>query len=92
MPENFRTLAGQCPTPGGSLARVNINVSNWKASKGVKHIWNAGMATLYRMNDGRFELHGGSRRDRLEALEMASLFHHEAVFDPTCPTKHPERN
>lgn len=72
---------------------MKIIATNWKASKGAKHIWNSGLAALYRMTDGRFELHGGSRHDRLEALEMASLFHHEAVFDPACPpAKHPERN
>jgi hypothetical protein len=74
------------------MANVKIIATHWKASKGAKHIWNAGLAALYRMADGRFELHGGSRRERLEALEMASLFHHEAVFDPTCPNSHPERN
>ena len=44
------------------------------------------------MRDGRFELHGGSRTERIEAYEMASLFDHDAVFDPICPKPQPERN
>ncbi len=71
---------------------MKLNVSDWKPSKGVKYIWNCGQAVLYRMRDGRFELHGGSPNERIEAYEMASLFDHDAVFDPTCPTKDPRRN
>lgn len=71
---------------------MKLNASNWKPGKGIKHIWNCGTAALYRMRDGRFELHGGSRTERIEAYEMASLFDHDAVFDPVCPKPQPERN
>jgi len=73
-------------------AGVKINISNWKPSKGIKLVWNCGQAVLYRMRDGRFELHGGSHAERIEAYEIASLFDHHAVFDPTCPAQRPERN
>ena len=71
---------------------MKLIASHWKPSKGIKFMWNCGEAILYRMRDGRFELHGGSPSERQEAYEMASLFDHDAVFDPTCPTQHPERN
>ncbi|MFT4688068.1 MAG: hypothetical protein ACKVHO_03240 [Verrucomicrobiia bacterium] len=70
---------------------MKLLATDWKCT-GAKHIWNCGAAALFRLADGRFELRGGSRDDRLEALEWASLFEHDAVFDPTCPPKNPEQN
>ena len=45
-----------------------------------------GAATLRRHRNGRYELHGGTRSDRANALEWASLFQHDAVFT-NCPDK-----
>jgi hypothetical protein len=38
-----------------------------------------GQARLVKYLDGKLELKGGSRADRLEAYEWISLFMHEAV-------------
>mgnify|MGYP006899592475 CR=1 FL=1 len=88
---NF-TLDSRCPIAGRKVPRMKLNVLNWNASETAKHIGTFGQAELYRSPDGKFELAGGTRDDRFEALEWASLFLHDAVFDPTCPTKYPERN
>jgi hypothetical protein len=40
-----------------------------------------GQARLMKLQDGRFELRGGSAEERFEAKEWASLFMHEAVVD-----------
>ncbi len=39
-----------------------------------------GRARLVKKHDGKFELIGGSRDERADALEWVSLFLHEAVI------------
>lgn len=70
---------------------MKLLATDWK-STAAKHLWTCGAAALFRREDGKFELHGGTRHDRMEALEWASLFDHDAVFDPTCPNPQPEQN
>ena len=44
-----------------------------------------GQAQLVRYLDGRTELKGGSREDRMAAREWISLFWHEALVSADCP-------
>lgn len=44
-----------------------------------------GQAELVRYLDGRTELKGGSREDRMAAREWISLFWHEALVSADCP-------
>ncbi len=42
-----------------------------------------GPAALVRCRDGQVELHGGGRRERIEAREWISLFRPELVLKPS---------
>lgn len=54
-----------------------------KCRKTEKLIAQFGTARLVKTEDGRFELRGGSKENRLAAIEWASLFCHEATFKVT---------
>lgn len=71
---------------------MKLIATHWKQLLSEQPCGIFGQAQLVRAADGRIELRGGSRHDRFDALEYASLFLHDAVFDPACPAPLPERN